>query len=116
MGLASALAGVGAGYVLVVRGALTLDLGVGRSVWPLGPIELTIAAPPQTVFDVVAGPLRSHPRAMHDKLQVWERSDDMVLAAHFTQVGRLTTTTVETVRFELPTGSPFGCCAARRPT
>lgn len=88
--------------MLVVRGALTLDLGLGRSVRSLGPLELRIAAPPQTVFDVVAGPYIRTPRAMHDKLQVWERSDDMVLAAHFTQVGRLTTTTVETVHFEPP--------------
>lgn len=102
LGLASALTGLGGGYVLVVRGALTLDLGVGRRVRPLGPIELAVAAPPETVFDVVANPYRRTPRAMRDKLQVWERSSEMVLAAHFTQVGGLTTTTVETVRFEPP--------------
>jgi hypothetical protein len=33
---------------------------------------------------------------------VIERGGDMVLAAHFTTAGRLTTTTVETVRFERP--------------
>jgi hypothetical protein len=102
LGLASTLAGLGGGYVLVVRGALTLDLGVGRRVRALGPIELAVAAPPQTVFDVVANPYRRTPTAMRDKLQVWERSSEMVLAAHFTQVGGLTTTAVETVRFEPP--------------
>jgi hypothetical protein len=100
LGLFAAAAG---GYVLVVRGALTLDVGVGRRVRPLGPIERTIAAPPETVFDVIAGPyLGRTPRAMDEKLRVWERSSDMALAAHFTGVGRLTTTTVETVRFERP--------------
>jgi hypothetical protein len=97
------LAGAAGGYVLVVRGALTLDLDLGRRVRPLGPITHTIAAPRDTVFDVIAAPyLGRTPRAMHDKLRVLERGSDMVLAAHFTTAGRLTTTTVETVRFERP--------------
>lgn len=97
------LAAAAAGYELIVRGALTVDLGVGRRVRSLGPIARTIAAPPETVFDVIAGPyLGRTPRALADKLQVWERSADMALAAHVTGVGRRTTTTVETVRFERP--------------
>lgn len=103
--LASAAAG---GYALVVRGALTLDLGIGRRVRPLGPITRMIAAPAETVFDVVADPyLGRTPRAMRDKLQVLERGSDMVLAAHYTTAGRLTTTTVETVRFERPNRISF---------
>jgi len=98
-----AAAGAGAG-ALLVRGALTLDLGLGRRVRPLGPIMRTIAAPPETVFDVIAAPyLGRTPRAMAGKLEVWERSGDMALAAHFTTSGRgQRTTTVETVRFERP--------------
>ncbi len=96
-------AAAGGGYLLTVRGALTLDLGLGRRLRPLGPIERTIAAPPGTVFDVIAAPyLARTPRAMSDKLRVWERGSDMALAAHLTDVGGLTTTTVETVRFERP--------------
>jgi hypothetical protein len=93
-----------AAYVLTVRGALTLDLGVGRRVRPLGPMRLDVAAPQETVFDVVAAPyLGRTPRAMREKLEVLERGSDMVLAAHFTPVGAgLTATTVETVRFERP--------------
>ena len=98
--MGGAAAGV---YALLVRGALTLDLGVGRRVRPLGPIERVIAAPPETVFDVIAAPyLGRTPRALQDKLDVWERGSDMALAAHMTTTGRLTTTTVETVRFERP--------------
>lgn len=97
------LAGAAGGYALVVRGSLTLDLDIGRRVRPLGPITIAIAAPPGTVFDVIASPyLGRTPRAMQDKLRVIERGSDMVLAAHFTTAGRLTTTTVETVRFERP--------------
>jgi hypothetical protein len=101
--LSAPLAAVAGGYVLVVRGALTIDLGVGRRVRPLGPITRMIAAPPEVVFDVIAGPyLGRTPRAMQAKLHVWERSGDMVLAEHITRTGRLTTATLETVRFERP--------------
>ena len=97
------LAGAAGIYRLVVRGAVTIDLGIGRRVRPLGPIERSIAAPPETIFDVIAAPyLGRTPRAMHHTLRVWERSSDMALAAHLTTTGRLTTTTVETVRFERP--------------
>jgi hypothetical protein len=55
------------------------------------------------VFDVIAAPyLGKTPRAMRDKLEVLERGSDMVLAAHFTPVGRLIATTIETVAFERP--------------
>jgi len=100
----AALAGAGLGaYVLVVRGALTVDLGIGRSVRPLGPLSCTIAAPRELVFDVIAAPyLDRTPRALGRKLRVLERSDTMVLAEHFTQVGPFVTTTVETVCFDRP--------------
>lgn len=98
-----AFMGAGLGYLLLVRGALTLDLGIGRRVQPLGPMRRTIAAAPDVVFDVIAAPyLGRTPRAMHNKLRVWERGSDMVLAEHLTKVGRLTTSTVETVQFERP--------------
>jgi hypothetical protein len=101
--LSAPLAASTGAYALLVRGALTLDLGVGRRVRPLGPIARTIAAPPEVVFDVIASPyLGRTPRAMHDKLRVWERGSDMVLAEHLTTTGRLTTATLETVRFERP--------------
>ncbi len=102
---AAALATAGAaGYVLLVRGDLTLDVGIGRRIRPLGPQVLHIAAPRETVFDVIAKPyLGRTPRAMQAKFTVLERSADMVLAAHYTPVMRkLTATTVETVRFEAP--------------
>jgi hypothetical protein len=90
-------------YEALVRGALTLDIGIGRRVRALGPIDVTIAAPPETVFDVIAAPyLGKTPRALQAKLAVLERGTDMVLAAHYTRVGRRTATTVETVRFERP--------------
>jgi hypothetical protein len=95
--------GARTGYRLLARGALTVDLGVGRRLRPLGPLAQTIAAPPEVVFDVIAAPyLGRTPRALADKLQVWERGSDMVLAAHFTEVTCGITTTLETVGFHRP--------------
>jgi hypothetical protein len=63
----------------------------------------TIRAPREVVFDVIAAPyLGRTPRVLADKLEVWERGSDMVLAAHRTPVKCGATTTVETVRFERP--------------
>jgi hypothetical protein len=104
--LRAAVAGslLAAGAALVARAGLTLDIGVGRRLRPLGPIALDIAAPPELVFEVIAAPyLGRTPRALRGKLEVLERGADLVLAAHFTPVAAgLRVTTVETVRFERP--------------
>ena len=78
-------AGLRRAYRLLTSGAATIDVGVGRRVRSLGPRSWDIAADREIVFDVIAGPyLKRTPRAPEDKLQVWERSSDMVLAAHYT--------------------------------
>jgi hypothetical protein len=90
-------------YHLFASGALTIDVGIGRRTRVLGPVTWEIAADRETVFDVIAGPyLGPTPHALADKLQVWERGQDMVLAAHHTEVKCGVTTTVETVRFARP--------------
>ncbi|WP_405577341.1 SRPBCC family protein [Streptomyces sp. NBC_01092] len=97
--------GAAAGYLGLVCGALPLDLGVGRRTRPLGPQTVDIVAPRETVFQVIAQPyLGRTTRAMREKVSVLEQGSDMVLAAHRTPVagGRLTATTVETVRFTRP--------------
>jgi len=95
-------------YRLLASGALTLDIDVGRRLQPLGPLLQTIRAPQEVVFDVIAAPyLGKTPRALADKLQVWERGGDMVLAAHFTPVKCGITTTLETVRFQRPNRIDF---------
>ncbi|MFE9651258.1 SRPBCC family protein [Streptomyces sp. NPDC006365] len=97
--------GAAAGYLGLVSGALPLDVGVGRRSRPLGPQTIDIEASREVVFDVIAQPyLGRSTRAMREKVLVLERGSDMVLAAHHTPVagGRLTATTVETVRFTRP--------------
>jgi hypothetical protein len=91
-------------YRRLVAGDLVIDLSIGRTVRPLGPIDARIQAPRELVFDVIAAPyLASPPPSLAEKIQVLERSKEMVLAAHRTPVrGELVATTVETVRFERP--------------
>ena len=96
------------GFAAIVNALGALDLGVGRTTRPLGPRAWEIAAPRETVFDLIAAPyLGKTPRALADKLEVWERSRDMVLAAHFTPTRIGVVTTVETVRFEPPSRIGF---------
>lgn len=104
LALATATAAAAGGYRLLLRGALTVDTGWGRTWRQLGPLRIHIAAPREMVFDVVAAPyLGTTPRAMAGKLEVIERGSDMVLAAHYTSVRfGLVATTLETVRFTRP--------------
>ena len=91
-------------YVGVVTGALVIDVGWGRRLRALGPLTVSIAAARDDVFDLLAQPyLGPTTRALWEKVEVVERSADMVLARHKTPVGRrLTAVTVETVRFSRP--------------
>jgi len=50
------LTGAFGGYPLLVRGALTLDLGGACRTRPLDPVTARIAAPPGTAFEVIAAP------------------------------------------------------------
>jgi hypothetical protein len=107
LGLAASALAVGGGgrwiYRGLASGALTIDAGIGRTMRRLGPLSWDVAADREIVFDVIASPyLSKTPRALKDKLQVWERGSDMVLAAHFTRVNGGVTTTVETIRFDRP--------------
>jgi polyketide cyclase/dehydrase/lipid transport protein len=108
VGSLAAVAGARQLYRLLARGALTLDVGVGRSVRPLGPRTWSIGASREIVFDVIAGPyLERTPRALEDKLEVWVRGSDIVLAEHRTPVKCGVTTTLETVKFERPSRIDF---------
>ena len=102
------VAGIGgagaATYIGLVTGHLTLDLGIGRRTRPLGPIVVDIAAPREVVYAAATAPYAERrPRAMAEKVNILERTETMVLATHYTPVGkRLTAATVETVSFDPP--------------
>lgn len=95
-------------YALMVSGALTIDLGLGRRTRPLGPIIVAIDAPRELVFEIISAPyLGRTPRSLEKKLRVIERGKDMVLAAHYTRVRGLVVMTLETVRFSAPNRIDF---------
>lgn len=98
------LALIAMGVVLMSLGRLALDIGWGRRVRPLGPQVVRIEAPREVVFDLIAVPYLSAnpPRELRAKVEVLERGADMVVAAHRTRVGRITTVTVEAVTFARP--------------
>lgn len=90
---------------LVSLGRLTLDVGWGRRRRSLGKQVVHLAGSPEQVFDLIALPYLSPeraPRQLREKIQVLERGADMVVAAHRTKVGRITTVTVESVSFSRP--------------
>lgn len=103
VGIALGSAGT-ATYLGLVTGRLTLDLAIGRRGRPLGPIVVEIAAPRETVYSVASAPYAERrPRTMAEKVRIIERAENVVLAAHYTPVGkRLTAVTVEAVTFESP--------------
>ena len=93
----------------LIRGRLTLDLGIGRSIRALGPITIDVAAPRDIVFDVAAAPYGPRPPAeLRRHVEVLQRSPGMVLAAHRTPVGRHEeAVTVEGVVLERPSRIGF---------
>jgi hypothetical protein len=101
LGVAAAATG---GYVGLVTGRLTVDLGIGRRTRPLGPLVVDIAAPREVAFAAAAAPYAERrPRALQEKVRILDRGEDMVVAAHYTPVGRrLTAVTVETVTLDPP--------------
>ncbi len=95
----------GCGLVwLALTGRLTVDLGWGRTLRPLGPITIEVPAPVEIVFDVIAQPYLGRPtHAMAEKVKILERTDAMVLAEHHTPLTpNLRAVTVETVSFDRP--------------
>lgn len=102
---ASATRGV---YRWLVGGALGLDTGIGRRTVDLGPITETIDAPREVVFNVIAAPYLGRAGAAADHIEVLERGEDLVVAAHYTLLGDgRVATTVEAVGFDRPSAVTF---------
>jgi hypothetical protein len=101
---ASGAAIAASGYLGLVTGAVSVDLGLGRRLRSLGPQMIDIEAPRAVVFGVISQPYLGRPtRSLAEKVRVLVKGSDMVLAAHFTPVhGRFKAQTVETVRFTPP--------------
>lgn len=95
------VAGWAASFLLLAMGRLTLDLGWGRSLHPLGPISIQIAAPRELVFEILEAPYSGRAPA-GSGIEVLARGDSLVVAAHHTKVHFYMARTVEAVEFERP--------------
>jgi hypothetical protein len=95
------IGGLAAGFLLLAMGRLHLDLGWGRSLHELGPIELEIAAPRELVFKLISEPYLGH-TPEDSKIEVLARGEDLAVAAHLTKVHFYEARTVEVIEFEAP--------------
>jgi hypothetical protein len=93
------IGGLAAGFLLLAMGRLHLDLGWGRSLHELGPIELEIAAPRELVFTLISEPYLGH-TPEGSKIEVLARGEDLAVAAHLTKVHFYEARTVEVIEFE----------------
>jgi hypothetical protein len=100
------IAAVAAGFLLLAMGRLNLDLGWGRSIHPLGPIEIRIDAPRELVFEMIQSPYTG--RTPRDSgIEVLAKSELLVVAAHLTKLHFYTARTVEAVEFQPPSEIGF---------
>ena len=84
--VATVLVGLGGLYVQIARGAITVVRPNHRVLRPLGPIRIEISASPELVFDAIASPYLGHPPAsLRDEIEVLERGEGLVVAAHHTK-------------------------------
>jgi hypothetical protein len=95
------LAGIAAGFLLLAMGRLHLDLGWGRTIHRLGPIEMGFGAPRDLVFELISAPYlgRSPGRS---GIEVLARGADLAVAAHRTRVHFYEARTVEVIEFDAP--------------
>jgi hypothetical protein len=104
--LAALLLTVSAGlFLALATGRLHLDLGVGRSLHPVGPITTTIRAPRELVFEIIAAPYTG--RGPGPGIEVLARSEGLVVARHHTRVHFYTAQTTEAIDLTPPTRVGF---------
>ena len=100
------IGGWAAGFLLLAMGRLNLDLGWGRSLHELGPIEIEIAAPRELVYRLISEPYLGH-TPPGSGIEVLARGENLVVAAHLTKVHFYEARTVEAVEFEAPSRVGF---------
>jgi hypothetical protein len=100
------IASMAAMFLLLAMGRLHLDLRWGRSLHELGPMTVRIAAPRELVFEIIAAPYLGRAPA-GSGIEVLARSDNLVVAIHYTRIHFYTARTVEVIDFEPPSRVGF---------
>jgi hypothetical protein len=96
---------VAGGFFALAKGRLHVDLGWGRSLHRLGPLEMRIEAPRELVYEVLSAPYLG--RARSDTIELLARGESLVVASHLTKVHFYTARTVEAVELEPPARMGF---------
>jgi hypothetical protein len=96
---------VAGAFAAMAMGRLTLDLGWGRGLHALGPLQVRIAAPRELVFEVLSAPYLG--RASSDSIEVLAGNEGMVVAAHLTKVHFYEARTVEAIELDPPARMGF---------
>jgi hypothetical protein len=101
--LAALIVATSAGlFLALAMGRLHLDLRIGRTIHQLGPINVTIRAPREDVFEMIAAPYLGRSSAAASGIEVLARSERLVVARHHTRVHFYTAQTTEAVDFTPP--------------
>jgi hypothetical protein len=95
------IGGSAAMFLLLAMGRLHLDLGWGRSLHELGPIEIRIAAPRDLVFEMISEPYLGRTPGSSG-IEVLAKGEDLAVAVHHTKVHFYEARTVEVIEFEAP--------------
>jgi hypothetical protein len=93
------------GFLALAMGRLYLDLGWGRSLHQLGPIQMRIDARRELVYEILSAPYLG--RARNESIDVLARGDSLVVASHLTKVHFYQSRTVEAVALEPPARMSF---------
>jgi hypothetical protein len=96
---------VAGGFLALAMGRMHLDLGWGRSIHPLGPLQVRIEAPRELVFEVLSAPYAG--RARNESIEVLDRAESLVVAAHLTKVHFYESRTVEAIELDPPSRMGF---------
>jgi hypothetical protein len=96
---------IAASFLALAMGRMHLDLGLGRSFHPLGPLTVTIRAPRELVFEMIAAPYLG--RVKVPGIEVLAGDEHLVVARHHTRVHFYTAQTTEVVDFTPPTRVGF---------
>jgi hypothetical protein len=93
------------GFLALAMGRLHLDLGWGRSLHQLGPIQMRIDARRELVYEILSAPYLG--RARSESIDVLVRGESLIVAAHLTKVHFYRSRTVEAIGLEPPARMSF---------
>jgi hypothetical protein len=88
-------------FLLLAMGRVSLDLNWGRGLHPLGPLNVRIDAPRETVFELITAPYTGRASG-GSEIELLAQGELLAVASHYTKVHFYTARTVEVIELEPP--------------